>query len=101
MHGEKIMTFLLDKEKAQRPPRTEKFGLYDLLGSVYANQGRHKEAKQMYLTARKGFEDMLGPDIEETLRVVSNLAAIYNQIRKLQAAEVELLCVIKKLKSTM
>ena len=100
-HAEKILTFVLAKEKARRRPRKEKFGFYDLLGSVYADQGKDEEAKQMYLTAKKGFEDMLGPDHEDTLAVVHNLAAIYQHMGKLQAAEGELLLVIKKLKSTM
>ena len=82
-HAEQISISVLAKEEARRPPRKQTCRLQNTLGSIYCNQGRYEEAIRMFLTAKKGFEDMLGPEHEETLMVVIDLAAIYKDMGQL------------------
>ncbi len=44
------------------------------LASVYREQGRYKEAEQLYERALKGSEEQLGLEHPDTLRTVQNLA---------------------------
>ncbi|KAL4759686.1 uncharacterized protein BDW70DRAFT_161387 [Aspergillus foveolatus] len=57
------------------------------LGNLYANQGKLKEAEEMYQRALAGRERTLGPDHTLTLDTVNNLGNLYSDQGKLKAAE--------------
>jgi tetratricopeptide (TPR) repeat protein len=57
------------------------------LGYLYANQGKLKEAEEMYQRALKGYEKALGRDHTSTLDTVNNLGNLYSDQGKLEEAE--------------
>jgi tetratricopeptide (TPR) repeat protein len=59
----------------------------NLLGNLYANQGKLGEAEQMYERALRGREEALGPNHTLTLNTVNNLGNLYANQGKLGEAE--------------
>ena len=58
-----------------------------MLGHLYADQGRLKEAEAMYQRALEGYEKALGPDHTSTLNTVNNLGRLYADQGRLKEAE--------------
>ena len=60
-------------------------------GNLYQNQGRMKEAEEMYLRALRGYEEAWGAEHTSTLDTVNNLGVLYqNQSRMKEAEEMYL-----------
>jgi tetratricopeptide (TPR) repeat protein len=57
------------------------------LAHLYSDQGKLKEAKEMYQRALRGSEKALGPDHTSTLDAVDNLGVVYVKQAKLKKAE--------------
>ncbi len=57
------------------------------LGFLYSDQGKMKEAEEMYLRALTGFEKAWGPEHTSTLDTVNNLGALYSDQDKMKEAE--------------
>ncbi len=57
------------------------------LGLLYSNQGKMKEAEDMYLRALTGKEKAWGPEHTSTLDTVNNLGALYWNQGKMKEAE--------------
>ncbi|KFA80603.1 hypothetical protein S40288_10274, partial [Stachybotrys chartarum IBT 40288] len=57
------------------------------LGLLYADQGRLKEAEDMYNRALQGKEKAWGPEHTSTLDIVNNLAILYKAQGRLKDAE--------------
>ena len=57
------------------------------LGILYQDQGKLREAEDMYVRALVGTEKALGPEHTSTLDTVDNLALIYRDQGKLREAE--------------
>ncbi|KAJ5454982.1 hypothetical protein N7530_012751 [Penicillium desertorum] len=57
------------------------------LGNLYRNQGKLKEAEEMYQRALVGYEKALGPDHTSTLDSVHCLGILYKDQGKLKEAE--------------
>ncbi|RYO79958.1 hypothetical protein DL764_009955 [Monosporascus ibericus] len=57
------------------------------LGDLYSNQGKLKEAKEMYQRALQGQEKALGPNHISTLRTVNSLGIVYKEQGKLKEAK--------------
>jgi hypothetical protein len=47
-------------------------------GLLYSDQGKLKEAEEMYLRALAGYEKALGPGHPSTLNTVNNLGLLYS-----------------------
>ncbi|KAF3012740.1 hypothetical protein E8E15_004199 [Penicillium rubens] len=62
-------------------------GLEFKIGDLYSDQGKLKEAEEMYQRALAGKEKALGPDHTSTLRTVNNLGLLYKNQGKLKEAE--------------
>jgi tetratricopeptide (TPR) repeat protein len=62
-------------------------GATNLLGRLYADQGKLSEAEKMYERALRGSEEALGPDHTSTLNIVNNLGLLYTNQGKLAEAE--------------
>ncbi|KAH6981463.1 hypothetical protein EDB80DRAFT_899547 [Ilyonectria destructans] len=58
-----------------------------MLGNLYSDQGKFKEAEEMYERALEGKEKALGLDHTSTLDTVNNLGLLYNHQGKLKEAE--------------
>jgi tetratricopeptide (TPR) repeat protein len=58
-----------------------------LVGLLYADQGKLREAEKMYERALRGYEEALGPTHTSTLGTVSNLGNLYADQGKLGEAE--------------
>ncbi|KAH7124926.1 hypothetical protein B0J13DRAFT_628227 [Dactylonectria estremocensis] len=58
-----------------------------MLGMLYLDQGKFKEAEEMYERALEGYEKALGPDHTSTLNTVNNLGNLYNVQGKFKEAE--------------
>ncbi|CAG8934788.1 unnamed protein product [Penicillium salamii] len=65
-------------------------GLHSLLmiGDLYANQDRLKDAETVYKIALLGFETLLGPYHQDTLRAVDNLACLYRLQSRFKEASI-------------
>ncbi|KAL4740396.1 hypothetical protein BDV11DRAFT_214403 [Aspergillus similis] len=63
------------------------FGAFNYLGILFSDQGKSKEAEEMYQRALAGYEKALGPDHTSTLMTVNNLGNLYSYQGKLNAAE--------------
>ena len=59
----------------------------DMLGDLYFDQGRLKEAEAMYQRALEGKEKALGPDHTSTLNTVNNLGLLYAGQGRLKEAD--------------
>ncbi len=57
------------------------------LGLLYSDQGKMKEAEDMYLRALTGYEKAWGPEHTSTLDTVHNLGALYSDQGKMKEAE--------------
>ncbi|GFF56548.1 putative Pfs, NB-ARC and TPR domain protein [Aspergillus udagawae] len=57
------------------------------LGNLYKDQGKLKEAEEMYQQALAGYEKALGPDHTSTLDTINNLGSLYKDQGKLKEAE--------------
>ncbi|KAG2411912.1 hypothetical protein HFD88_009468 [Aspergillus terreus] len=57
------------------------------IGNLYSDQGKLKEAEDMYQRALVGYEKALGPDHLSTLDTVNNLGNLYADQGKLKEAE--------------
>ena len=57
------------------------------LGYLYSDQGKMKEAEDMYLRALAGNEKAWGPEHTSTLRTVNNLGILYSNQGKMKEAE--------------
>ncbi|RYP25684.1 hypothetical protein DL766_006952 [Monosporascus sp. MC13-8B] len=55
--------------------------------NLYYNQGKLKEAEEMYQRALQGYEKALGPDHTSTLDTVNNLGLLYSDQGKLKEAK--------------
>jgi tetratricopeptide (TPR) repeat protein len=53
-------------------------GGFHRLGILYSDQGKLKEAEEMYQRALAGYEKALGPDHTSTLNKVNNLGNLYS-----------------------
>ena len=62
-------------------------GSYHTLGCLYRDQGKLKEAEDMYRRALKGYEKAWGPEHTSTLDTVNNLGILYRKQGKLKEAE--------------
>ena len=58
-----------------------------ILGDLYSDQGRLKEAEEMYQRALKGKEKALGPDHTSTLTTIHNLGNLNLNQGQLKEAE--------------
>ncbi|KAH6975787.1 hypothetical protein EDB80DRAFT_900003 [Ilyonectria destructans] len=58
-----------------------------MLGILYSDQGKFKEAEEMYERALEGREKALGPDHTSTLDTVNNLGLLYKDQGKFKEAE--------------
>uniref|UniRef100_A0ACC1R8X0 Uncharacterized protein n=1 Tax=Lecanicillium saksenae TaxID=468837 RepID=A0ACC1R8X0_9HYPO len=58
-----------------------------ILGSLYADQGRFKEAEAMCERALQGYEKAWGPEHTSTLDTVNNLGVLYKNQGRLKEAE--------------
>ncbi|KAJ5712950.1 uncharacterized protein N7483_010131 [Penicillium malachiteum] len=61
-------------------------GLYGL-GNLYSDQGKLREAEEMYQRALAGYEKAVGPDHTSTLNTVNSLGNLYFHQGKLKEAE--------------
>ncbi|KAJ5100914.1 hypothetical protein N7456_006966 [Penicillium angulare] len=66
---------------------TAVLGGFQGLGNLYSDQGKLKEAEEMYQRALAGYEKALGPDHASTLNTVNNLGNLYSDQGKLKEAE--------------
>ncbi|KAH7151967.1 hypothetical protein B0J13DRAFT_470560, partial [Dactylonectria estremocensis] len=57
-----------------------------MLGMLYSDQGKFKEAEEMYERALEGYEKALGPDHTSTLTTVNNLGLLYSDQGKFKEA---------------
>ncbi len=57
------------------------------LGNLYKNQGKMKEAEDVYLRALTGYEKAWGPEHTSTLDTVNNLGNLYLNQGKMKEAE--------------
>ena len=57
------------------------------LGRLYSDQGKMKEAEEMYLRALTGYEKAWGVEHTSTLNTVNNLGALYSDQGKMKEAE--------------
>ncbi len=57
------------------------------LGILYSDQGKMKEAEEMYLRALAGKEKARGPEHKSTLDTVNNLGLLYKNQGKMKEAE--------------
>ncbi|KAF3012728.1 hypothetical protein E8E15_001973 [Penicillium rubens] len=62
------------------------WGAFHGLGNLYYDQGKLKEAEEMYQRAVVGKEKALGPDHTSTLATISNLGPVYKAQGKLKEA---------------
>ena len=62
-------------------------GVCHQLEALYSNQGKMKEAKDMYLWVLTGKEKAWDPEHTSTLRTVNNLGALYSDQGKMKEAE--------------
>ncbi|KAH6881067.1 hypothetical protein B0T10DRAFT_609259 [Thelonectria olida] len=58
-----------------------------MLGILYKDQGKFKEAEEMYERALEGYKKTLGPDHTSTLDTVNNLGLLYSDQGKFKEAE--------------
>ncbi|KAJ5625973.1 protein kinase subdomain-containing protein [Penicillium lagena] len=63
------------------------WGAFHGLGNLYRDQGKLKEAEEMYQRALVGYEKAFGPDHTSTLNTVNNLGLLYSDQGKLKEAE--------------
>ncbi|KAF5521126.1 Kinesin light chain [Colletotrichum aenigma] len=61
--------------------------MFHALGNLYSDQGRLKEAEDMYLRALQGYEKALGPEHTSALDTVNNLGNLYADQGRLKEAE--------------
>ena len=57
------------------------------LGLLYSDQGRMKEAEDMYMRALAGYEKVWGPEHTSTLDTVNNLGLLYRAQGRMKEAE--------------
>ncbi|KAJ5898084.1 hypothetical protein N7504_008372 [Penicillium tannophilum] len=57
------------------------------LGDLYSDQGKLKEAEEMYQRALAGYEENLGPDHTATLNTMNSLGILYKHQGNLKGAE--------------
>ncbi|KAH6974923.1 hypothetical protein EDB80DRAFT_881846 [Ilyonectria destructans] len=62
-------------------------GSLHMLGMLYSDQGKFKEAEEMYERALDGYEKALGPHHTSTLITVNNLGNLYSDQSKFEEAE--------------
>jgi tetratricopeptide (TPR) repeat protein len=62
------------------------WGAFHGLGDLYSDQGKLKEAEELYRRALAGKEKALGPDHMSTFNTVNNLAGLYMKQDKLKQA---------------
>ncbi|KAF1936942.1 hypothetical protein EJ02DRAFT_357955 [Clathrospora elynae] len=74
-----------DLEKGEE--RETVLGAIHQLGNLYKDQGKLREAEQMYERALRGREEALGPSHTSTLSTVNNLGSLYADQGKLREAE--------------
>jgi hypothetical protein len=65
----------LDEVLGRKDPLT--LSTVNILGLLYADQGRPVEAEAMYTRALEGCEEVLGPKHIWTLNTVENLGLLY------------------------
>ncbi|KAJ6003697.1 hypothetical protein N7522_006389 [Penicillium canescens] len=63
------------------------WGAFHGLGDLYFEQGKLREAEEMYQRALAGYEKAQGPDHTSTLHIVNNLGLLYSDQGKLKEAE--------------
>lgn len=59
------------------------FGLMNDLGVLYSKQGRFAEAEAKYQQALEGYQTVLGPEHERTLRTLDDLMLCYEDQGKI------------------
>ena len=57
------------------------------LGDLFSDQGKMKEAEEMYLRALRGYEEVWGPKHTSTLDTVNNLGKLYSNQGKMKEAK--------------
>jgi tetratricopeptide (TPR) repeat protein len=78
---------LRGKEEALGAKHTSILDTVHNLGSLYAKQGKIKEAEEMYLRALRGYEEAWGAKHTSTLDTVNNLGNLYKNQGKMKEAE--------------
>ncbi|KAJ5661394.1 uncharacterized protein N7477_009010 [Penicillium maclennaniae] len=63
------------------------WGAFHGLGNLYSDQGKLKEAEEIYQRALVGYEKAFGPDHTSTLSTVHKLGILYSNQGKLKEAE--------------
>ncbi|KAI9037125.1 uncharacterized protein KD926_000842 [Aspergillus affinis] len=79
--------YVFRKHMTYETNNTAVCGAFHMLGNLYSDQGKLKEAEEMYQRALAGKEQALGPDHTSTLRTVNNLGLLYSDQGKLKEAE--------------
>ncbi|KAJ1715653.1 hypothetical protein NYO67_2124 [Aspergillus flavus] len=80
--------YLISREKDHWQNDTiDMWSALHMIGDLYADQGKLKEAEEMYQRALVGKEKALGPDHSSTLGTVNNLGVLYKTQGKLKEAE--------------
>ncbi|KAG2026624.1 hypothetical protein GB937_001409 [Aspergillus fischeri] len=79
---------VIKREKYSWPDdKVAVWGSFSGLGNLYSDQGKLKEAEEMYQQALAGYEKALGLDHPSTLDIVNNLGNLYSDQGKLREAE--------------
>lgn len=74
------------KEKAWGPEHTSTLNTVNILGILYANQGKMAEAEDIFRRALGVYEKAYGPEHRPTL-IADNLGALYMKREKITEAE--------------
>jgi tetratricopeptide (TPR) repeat protein len=74
-------------KKALGPDHVSSLDTVYNLGTLYAHQGRLKEAEEMLQRGLAGYKKALGPDYTSTIRAANNLTVLYKGHGKLKEAD--------------
>jgi tetratricopeptide (TPR) repeat protein len=75
------------KEKAWGPEHTSTLSTVNNLRNLYTDQGRMKEAEDIYLRALAGYEKTCGPEHTSILNTVNKLGILYSDQGRIKEAE--------------
>lgn len=83
-HGRQVFPEVMEVKKRKD---SEFFLALHQLAWLFASQRAYEEAEEMYERARKGYDEVLGPEHLSTLETTSNLGLLYADWNKLSKAE--------------
>ena len=86
-HADRCVQQINDLEGLHRLASAEVIDAVHNLGLLYADQGKHTQAEEMYRRALDGYEKAWGPEHTSTLDTVNNLGSLYADQGKLAEAE--------------